>query len=99
MTALRQTLRTVADLSDAGLLPPDRAREAEAVAARYAVAVTPAVAELIDRHDAADPIAGQFLPDITRVRTDCRTSWPTRSPTSRRARSPAWCIATPIACY
>jgi len=53
----------VADLADAGLLPSNRAREAEAVAARYAVAVTPAIAELINRHDAADPIAKQFLPD------------------------------------
>ncbi|MBV9508928.1 MAG: lysine-2,3-aminomutase-like protein [Caulobacteraceae bacterium] len=34
----------------------------EAVAARYAVAVTPAIAELIDPADPADPIARQFIP-------------------------------------
>src|SRR5690606_39283154 len=33
-------------------------------ATRYAVAVTPAVAELIDSKDPADPIARQFLPDV-----------------------------------
>ncbi len=33
------------------------------VAARYAVAITPAMEALIDPDDAADPIAAQFLPD------------------------------------
>ena len=33
------------------------------VAARYAVAITPAMDALIDPDDAADPIAAQFLPD------------------------------------
>ncbi len=34
------------------------------VAARYAVAITPAMATLIDPADANDPIAAQFLPDM-----------------------------------
>ena len=50
------------DLAAAGLVPPERLAELERVAARYAVAVTPAMAELIDPDDAADPIARQFLP-------------------------------------
>ena len=33
------------------------------VAARYAVAITPAMEALIDAHDPADPIAAQFRPD------------------------------------
>ena len=61
MTAAR-TLRTPADLVDAGLVAPDRLAELERVAARYAVAVTPATAELMDATDPHDPVARQFLP-------------------------------------
>lgn len=57
-----KTLRTPAELVDAGLIAPERLPGLEAVAARYAVAVTPGLAELIDPADAADPIAAQFLP-------------------------------------
>jgi lysine 2,3-aminomutase len=62
-----QTLRSIAQLRDAGLVPGDRSCSAAAtlqeVAARYAVAITPAMAELIDRRDPDDPIARQFVPD------------------------------------
>ena len=64
MTALRQTLKTTDDLADAGLVPRARAADMAAVAERYAVAVTPAMASLIDPADADDPIARQFLPDV-----------------------------------
>ncbi len=37
--------------------------ELDAVAARYAVAITPAIADLIDAADPHDPIARQFVPD------------------------------------
>ncbi len=57
------TLRQAAELLEAGLLAPDAMPMAEAVAARYAVAVTPAIAALIDPAAADDPIARQFLPD------------------------------------
>jgi lysine 2,3-aminomutase len=40
-----------------------------AVAARYAVAVTPAMARLIDPADASDPIARQFAPDVRELET------------------------------
>jgi lysine 2,3-aminomutase len=56
------TLRSPADLADAGLLPATRLAALAPVARRYAVAVTPALAALIDPADAADPIARQFLP-------------------------------------
>ncbi len=58
----RQPLRSVgASLRPASSHP--RARGAEAVAARYAVSVTPAMAALIDPADPDDPIARQFVPD------------------------------------
>jgi lysine 2,3-aminomutase len=57
------SLRSIAQLQDAGLVPADQAGALEAVAARYAVAITPAVAGLIDRDDPDDPIARQFIPD------------------------------------
>ncbi|HVY35394.1 MAG TPA: lysine-2,3-aminomutase-like protein [Caulobacteraceae bacterium] len=49
-------------LADAGLVPPERLAELEQVAARYAVAITPALAALIDPSDPHDPIARQFIP-------------------------------------
>ena len=63
------TLRTAAALAEAGLIAPDRLPELEAVAARYAVAVTPAIAALIDPDDPHDPIARQFLPSAAELRT------------------------------
>mgnify|MGYP002084030291 CR=1 FL=1 len=58
-----RTLRTPADLVAAGLAGPQRLADLEAVAARYTVALTPAMADLIDPADPADPIARQFVPD------------------------------------
>ena len=63
MTAFRRTLTTVADLADAALISARRAAETAPVGARYAVAVTPAMAALIDPADADAPIARQFSPD------------------------------------
>jgi lysine 2,3-aminomutase len=60
MTA--KTLRTLTALADAGLVPADRLPALERVAARYAVAITPGLAALIDPADPHDPIARQFLP-------------------------------------
>lgn len=64
MTHLRQTLRTATDLVDAGLAPASAEADLARVAGRYAVAITPAMAELIDTKDAGDPIARQFVPDV-----------------------------------
>ena len=57
------TLRTPEALARAGLVAPERLAGLERVAALYAVAITPSMAELVDRDDPADPIARQFLPD------------------------------------
>lgn len=63
MTAFRRTLTSVSDLADAGLISRGAAQDISEVGALYAVAVTPAMAGLIDGSDAADPIARQFIPD------------------------------------
>jgi len=55
-------LTTAQQLAEAGLIDPARLPELEAVAARYAVAVTPDLAALIDPADPHDPIAAQFIP-------------------------------------
>ena len=63
MSRVIKTLRTPNELADAGLVARngmDLARVAE----RYAVAITPAMVDLIDRNDADDPIARQFVPDV-----------------------------------
>lgn len=57
------TLASPEALAAAGLAAPERLPELEAVAARYAVALTPALAALIDPNDPDDPIARQFIPD------------------------------------
>ena len=58
-----RTLRTPAALAAAGLVPREEIAALEAVAARYAVAITPAMAELIgDAGDSGDPIGRQFVP-------------------------------------
>jgi lysine 2,3-aminomutase len=63
MTAFRRTLTTAIDIADAGLISEQRATEIAEVGDRYAVAITPAMAALIDPSDPHDPIARQFVPD------------------------------------
>jgi len=60
-----RTLRTIDDLHDVGLVSRNDA--IERVAARYAVAITPAIVALIESRD--DPIARQFVPDIRELET------------------------------
>ena len=57
-----QTLRSPKALADAGLIAPGRVASLERVAAQYAVAITPAMADLIEAADPDDPIARQFVP-------------------------------------
>ncbi|SFL86004.1 lysine-2,3-aminomutase-like protein [Methylobacterium pseudosasicola] len=61
---MNRTLRSAADLADAGLLSGPEADALRDVLARYAVSVTPDMAELIDLDDPADPIARQFVPQV-----------------------------------
>jgi lysine 2,3-aminomutase len=56
------TLRTINGLVEAGLTAPADTNALTAVAERYAVAITPHIAGLIDRENPADPIARQFVP-------------------------------------
>src|SRR3954464_5504731 len=58
------TLRKPAELVAHGLAPAADLPELERVAARYAVAVTPEVAALIDPDDPDDPIARQYIPSV-----------------------------------
>lgn len=62
MPGARRTLRSATDLAQAGLIRHDAVGALTAVAGRYAIAVTPDLAALIDRDDPADPIARQFVP-------------------------------------
>jgi lysine 2,3-aminomutase len=56
------TLRSPEALARAGLVAPERVAGLERVAAQYAVAITPAMTDLIDAADTDDPIARQFVP-------------------------------------
>jgi lysine 2,3-aminomutase len=63
MKSRSASLRTVDELCGNALVPRDRLGELAEVAARFAVAITPVMADLIDRNDPCDPIARQFVPD------------------------------------
>lgn len=69
MQRAKKILKTTGDLVDAGFVD-DRQRAAlDRVAARYAVAITPTLADLIDPADPHDPIARQFVPDAAELDT------------------------------
>jgi lysine 2,3-aminomutase len=60
-------LTSASALADAGLVAPDQVAALDRVAQRYAVSITPAMAELIDAGDANDPIARQFVPSAAEL--------------------------------
>jgi lysine 2,3-aminomutase len=60
--ATAATLRQPRELVAHGLVSEAALPDLEQVAARYAIAITPDVAALIDPDDAADPIARQYVP-------------------------------------
>ncbi len=64
-----RTLRSAADLADAGFLPSGSEAAVTRVGERYSIAVTPTVTGLIDRADLADPIARQYIPDPAELLT------------------------------
>ena len=68
-TTTARTLRTIPDLVASGLVGAAAEGELVPVAARYAVAITPAMASLIDSTDPHDPIALQFVPSIDELTT------------------------------
>ena len=61
-TNLATTLRDATELVAQGLAPAADLADLQTVASRYAIAVTPDLAALIDPNDPADPIARQFVP-------------------------------------
>ncbi len=63
------TLREPTDLVAHGLVSVGVLSDMEKVAARYAVAVTPDIAALIDPDDPNDPIARQFIPSAEELVT------------------------------
>lgn len=67
VTRNRKTLRTLPELHQAGLISSTESEALRAVAARYAVAVPPAMVDLIDDRDPADPMASQFIPTIAEL--------------------------------
>jgi lysine 2,3-aminomutase len=77
------TLRTPLALVQAGLIAPERVAELAAVAARYAVAITPAVAAIVE--SANDPIGLQFVPSAEEL---IATSGESADPIGDAAHSP-----------
>ena len=67
---LGRTLREPRELVAHGLARAADLADLERVAARYAVAVTPHIAGLIDPNDPADPIAQQFIPTAAELITE-----------------------------
>lgn len=63
------TLRSPEDLVARGLAPADDLVALDEVASRYAVAVTEAVANLIDPSDPRDPIGRQYIPSARELVT------------------------------
>ncbi|WP_291852933.1 lysine-2,3-aminomutase-like protein [Bradyrhizobium sp.] len=82
---LSATLRQPAELVARGLAPAADLVDLEAVAARYAIAVTPAVAALIESEDPDDPIARQFIPSALEL---VRTPGESADPIGDDAHSP-----------
>jgi lysine 2,3-aminomutase len=60
-------LRTPAQLLDRGLISEERKPALDKVAARYAIALPEALAQLVDATDPNDPIARQFVPDAAEL--------------------------------
>src|SRR5690606_20508850 len=58
-----KSLSTPQALVDADLVAAEALPALERVAAQYAISITPALAELIEPSESADPIGRQFLPD------------------------------------
>ncbi|WP_085033818.1 lysine-2,3-aminomutase-like protein [Ensifer aridi] len=62
-----RTIRTAGELVGAGLVGAADEQAIARVASRYAVAISPTLARLIDRDDPHDPIARQFVPDAAEL--------------------------------
>ena len=63
------TLKSANDIIGAGLVDPARLGDIEEVTRKYALAITPDVAKLIDPADPDDPIARQSVPSARELET------------------------------
>lgn len=66
---MTQSLTTLEQIAQAELIGAEEVEAIAPVAARYAIAIPPALADLIDRDDPNDPIARQFVPSAEELRT------------------------------
>lgn len=85
MTRVAGTLKTVADVIEAGHASLAARGDLERVAAKYAIAITPDISALFDRSDPNDPIARQFVPDVRELEVHARDL---RDPIGDDAHSP-----------
>ena len=65
----RTTLRSAVDLAARGLIAPEDAVAVARVAARYAIAVPPALTDAIDAAGSSDPLWRQFVPTVAELAT------------------------------
>jgi len=79
------TLRRLSDLAQAGLIAPEQIAGLEQVAEQYAIAITPALVELIHPGDPLDPIGAQFLPTVAELKVE---SFESADPVGDAAYSP-----------
>ncbi len=86
MTLIEGKLTSIDDLLEEGLIAGQDREVLSKVAARYAVAITPAVADAIDRSAADDPVARQFVPDARELQWHPREQV---DPIGDRLKSPA----------
>jgi lysine 2,3-aminomutase len=86
MNIAPKTLRQLSDLQQAGLVPAEKRTALMQVAARYAIAITPAMTALIDPADPSDPISRQFVPDPAELDSKPEER---ADPIGDRAHSPA----------
>jgi lysine 2,3-aminomutase len=69
MSTATRTLRRPQDLVDAGLVPDHGRAALDEVAKRYAIAITPAIADLVAEDAPSGPIAAQFVPDAAELKS------------------------------
>jgi lysine 2,3-aminomutase len=65
----RRATRQSESLVQSGLVAPEQLPDIERVLERFSLAITPAMRDLIERGDAADPIARQFVPSAAELVT------------------------------
>ena len=85
MPAESKTMRSASALVDAQLIEQGRLAALKNVASRYAVAITPALVDLIDTAGPHDPIALQFVPDERELKSHPQE---TSDPIGDNAHSP-----------